>query len=106
MRSACSSSFAAGVATFFGLTVINPLTVVYFAALVAGLDTTVIAGTRDRVVFATAAFIASLTWQLALAAFGAVVGGRLSDRAAHGLRIAGAAAVLGFAVRAALQAAG
>jgi arginine exporter protein ArgO len=54
------------------LTVLNPSTIVYFTALVLGRqsDTGPIAG----VVFVTAAFAASASWQLLLAAGGGLLG--------------------------------
>lgn len=87
------------VATFFAMTVINPVTVLYFAALVTGLDDAVLGSTWQRVAFAVAAFVASLSWQLVLAGFGAAVGSRMSPRATRALRIAGALIVLGFVIR-------
>jgi arginine exporter protein ArgO len=59
--------------TFIGLTAINPLTVVYFAALVIGTGAELAAG-ADAVVFAVAAFVASASWQLLLAGGGALLG--------------------------------
>lgn len=94
------------VATFFAMTVINPVTVLYFAALVTGLDDTVLGSTWQRAAFAFAAFAASLSWQLALAGFGATVGSRLSPTATRALRVVGAVVVLGFAVRIGLRALG
>ncbi len=54
------------------LTILNPSTVVYFTALVLGrqADTDAVAGA----VFVTAAFIASASWQLLLAAGGGLLG--------------------------------
>lgn len=81
-----------------GLTLINPMTVVYFAALVLGLP-----GIADdpgaKVAFAVAAFLASLAWQTAIAGLGAVLhhhaGGRLRTVTA----LLGSAIVLAFAAR-------
>ena len=92
------------VATFFALTVVNPVTVVYFAALVASLDRSILTTTGDRVLFAVAAFAASLSWQLVLAGFGTVVGRRMPESVATLLRVVGALAVLGFAIRAGVRA--
>lgn len=52
------------------LTVLNPSTVVYFAALVLGGQ----AGNGYGVVFVVAAFFASASWQLLLAAGGGLLG--------------------------------
>jgi arginine exporter protein ArgO len=54
------------------LTVLNPSTVVYFAALVLGMQSD--GGTGERVVFVAAAFVASASWQLLLAAGGGLLG--------------------------------
>jgi threonine/homoserine/homoserine lactone efflux protein len=70
--------------TFLGLTLLNPMTVIYFAALAVGLPN--LAGLAERVAFALAAFGASLSWQWLLAAFGAAVG----RVAGHRLRLASA----------------
>lgn len=55
-----------------GLTLLNPATVIYFAALTVGLPT--LGGVPERLAFAASAFAASLTWQSLLAVFGAVLG--------------------------------
>jgi threonine/homoserine/homoserine lactone efflux protein len=66
--------------TYLGLlalTLLNPATVVYFTALTVGLPFLGDAG--ERVVFAAAAALASLSWQWLLALFGAALrrgGGR------------------------------
>lgn len=59
--------------TFLGITAINPLTVVYFAALVLGSSAQLAAG-AEAVVFVAAAFAASASWQLLLAGGGALLG--------------------------------
>lgn len=58
-------------AALLGLTLLNPLTVVYFAALAVGVP--FLAGPGERLVFAAAAFLASLSWQSLLAVFGALL---------------------------------
>lgn len=65
---------------FLGLTIVNPATVVYFAALVVGLPA-VSGGTAERIVFAAGAFTASVSWQSLLAVVGAVVHRRLPPSA-------------------------
>lgn len=59
--------------TFVGITAINPMTVVYFAALVIGSGAQLAVGT-EAVVFVVAAFAASASWQLVLAGGGALLG--------------------------------
>jgi arginine exporter protein ArgO len=82
---------------FLALTLVNPLTVVYFSSLVIGLrlEWSFAAGA----VFAAGAFAASLSWQLLLAALGAV--GR--HRLGAGFRVT--AAVIGNLVVVGLAAA-
>jgi arginine exporter protein ArgO len=65
-------------ATLLGLTLLNPATIVYFAALAVGLP--FLAGVPERLVFAGAAFVASLSWQSVLALFGATIGRRSGNR--------------------------
>ncbi len=58
---------------FVGITAVNPTTVVYFAAVVLG-NSQLVATVLEGAVFVTAAFLASASWQLALAAGGASLG--------------------------------
>jgi arginine exporter protein ArgO len=64
-----------------GLTLLNPATVIYFAALTVGLP--FLGDLSERLVFAGAAFVASLSWQSLLAGFGALLG----RGAGHRLRL-------------------
>ena len=68
-------------ASFVGLTAINPTTVVYFAALIAGLRTSGSLSTGASIVFAVAVLLASLSWQSLLAGGGAALGHLLTGRA-------------------------
>ncbi len=62
-------------AALVGLTLLNPATVIYFAALVLGHRAAGVAGSGwQQVVFVAAAFIASASWQLLLAGGGAALG--------------------------------
>lgn len=65
---------------FLGITMMNPMTLIYFAALVVGNKTTVAPDYLDKAVFVVAAFVASASWQLLLAGGGAVVGRMLAGR--------------------------
>jgi arginine exporter protein ArgO len=56
-----------------GITLLNPTTIVYFAALVVGGRGADLVG-ADRVLFVLGAFLASAAWQLSLAGGGAAVG--------------------------------
>jgi arginine exporter protein ArgO len=56
------------------LTLLNPATVVYFSALVLGRQAGATRSAAGSVLFVVAAFVASASWQLLLAAGGSVVG--------------------------------
>ncbi|MER5428209.1 LysE family transporter [Streptomyces sp. NPDC002588] len=61
-----------------GITLLNPTTIVYFAALVLGSGTTDAVRPLDQGVFVLAAFAASASWQLLLAGSGALLGRALT----------------------------
>jgi len=65
---------------FLGLTLLNPMTVVYFAALILGLASTG-AGLPEKVAFVAGAGLASLSWQTLLAFAGSRLHHRMSARA-------------------------
>lgn len=88
--------------TFLGLTLLNPVTVVYFASLIVGLDLTAVSA-AERGIFVLAAFAASASWQLFLAAVASFAGARLGPRTRAATSVAGSAVVLGFAVKMALS---
>jgi arginine exporter protein ArgO len=58
----------------WGMTMMNPLTVVYFTALVLGRQSAAAPGGADQAVFVVAVFAASASWQLTLAGGGAFLG--------------------------------
>jgi threonine/homoserine/homoserine lactone efflux protein len=62
------------------ITMVNPLTVVYFAALILGRQRTGESLLLDRVAFVLGAAAASLSWQTLLAGLGSVFHGRLPPR--------------------------
>ncbi|MBU5944804.1 LysE family transporter [Streptomyces sp. PAM3C] len=64
--------------TLLGITLLNPATVIYFAALVLGSEGGSAAGAAERTVFVTAAFAASASWQTLLAGGGALLGRALT----------------------------
>ncbi|MFD9133107.1 LysE family transporter [Streptomyces bottropensis] len=61
-----------------GITLLNPTTVVYFAALVLGSRATDAVSPLEQGVFVLAAFLASASWQLLLAGGGALLGRALT----------------------------
>ena len=83
-------------AAFLGLTLLNPMTVAYFAALILGLGGT---GTEpvEKLAFVVGAFGASLSWQTLIAAAGAALHRRLGLRLRLVVGVTGNAIVLAFA---------
>lgn len=67
-------------AAVLGLTLLNPMTVLYFAALVLGRSDTADAGTITAALFVTGVFLASASWQLLIAGGGTFVGRALTGR--------------------------
>lgn len=86
-------------ARFVGLTAINPLTLLYFLALAGGLTATG-GGAMVAPAFVIAAGVASLAWQLGLAAVGKVLGATIPERVTRllGLVASGLIIALGVAV--------
>ena len=84
-------------ARFVGLTVLNPSTVVYFAALILALPE-LGSATLARVAFVAGAFLASLSWQTVLAAVGAVAHHRLPSGFQIGISALGNLMIIGFAI--------
>lgn len=84
---------------FLGLTMINPLTVVYFTSLVLGTTAGTTRTPPEMVVFVAGAFAASLSWQLLLAGIGAVARRGLSPRFRTVATVIGNLFILGLAAR-------
>ncbi|MFC0113551.1 LysE family transporter [Kibdelosporangium aridum] len=57
-----------------GLTVLNPATIIYFGALVLGMQADVVPDLVHGMVFVLGALLASASWQLLLAGSGSLVG--------------------------------
>lgn len=68
--------------TFVGLTALNPATLLYFAAIMAGL-TQIITNFWDALAFVVGVGAATFSWALVLVATGAVLRMRASVRAQH-----------------------
>jgi len=64
--------------SLLGITLLNPITVIYFAALVLGTRATDAVPPLEQGVFVLAAFTASASWQLSLAGGGALLGRALT----------------------------
>ncbi|MCP2165368.1 LysE family transporter [Goodfellowiella coeruleoviolacea] len=100
-RAGTALSGARAYASLFGITLLNPATVGYFAALVVGGQHTVVDSAGDGVVFVCAATAASASWQVLLAGGGALLGavltgpkGRLATAVAASLLVTGLAVSL------------
>jgi len=65
---------------FLGLTLLNPLTIAYFGALILGSEPGLLATAVDRTAFILGAALSSLSWQSFIAGMGAVANRRLSPR--------------------------
>lgn len=90
-------------ATFVGLTVVNPTTVVYFAALTTGGAASTVASAGARAAFVVGAFAASAAWQLVIASAGHGAGRALTGpRGRRWTAIVGAAIVVALAAHTAL----
>jgi arginine exporter protein ArgO len=86
-------------AGFFSITMMNPVTLTYFAVLVLGSAGGVASTVAGGALFVAGAFLASLSWQTALAVGGAVAGHRMSERTRTVTGVVGAAVILLLAVR-------
>ena len=85
---------------FVGLTLINPLTIVYFTALILGGEATYSLGSPSAVLaFVVGAAIASFSWQSLLAGLGGLARTRLSNKARVYAAIAGSLVVFVLGVR-------
>jgi arginine exporter protein ArgO len=91
-------------AGFLALTLVNPLTVTYFAALILGLGDDAVGSGADKALFVMGAFVASAAWQLVLAAVGAVLHRRLPERARLATAVLGNVLIAALAIRLALGA--
>jgi threonine/homoserine/homoserine lactone efflux protein len=84
-------------ARYVGLTLLNPTTVVYFAALVLAIPT-LDDDPLARPAFVVGALLASLSWQTLLAGIGAVAHHRLPPRFQLGISLLGNLVICGFAL--------
>lgn len=82
--------------TLLGVTLVNPTTVVYFAALVVGARAGAVATTAEQFGFVLAAFVASASWQILLAGSGALLGRALTTRRARLVTALVSSAVITF----------
>lgn len=86
-------------AQFLGITLLNPLTIAYFAALILGQQSANALNAAGRVWFVFGAGIASLSWQTFLAALGHWTGKIFSTGAQRAIGILGNGIILLLAVQ-------
>ena len=87
---------------FLGLTLLNPMTVAYFSALILGMNTgttVTTVTTGERAAFVAGAGVASLSWQTLLAGVGSLGHRRLSPRIQMLSSVIGNLVVIGFGAR-------
>ena len=84
---------------FLGLTLLNPLTIAYFGALILGRDAGATITTVDRLLFVVGAALASLSWQTLLAGVGSLANQRLSPRFQRATSITGNLIVIALGLR-------
>ena len=82
---------------FLAITLLNPMTVVYFAALSLGLPSVSGGDPAGRLAFIVGAFGASLSWQLLLAGLGAIAHRRLPPRFQLAISLLGNVIIVLFA---------
>ncbi|MFF0477144.1 LysE/ArgO family amino acid transporter [Streptomyces sp. NPDC004284] len=86
--------------TFLGITILNPMTVIYFAALVLATGPSAPATPVDRTAFVVGALVASASWQLFLALGGTLLGRTLtSARGRLGTALVSSTLIVVLAVR-------
>jgi threonine/homoserine/homoserine lactone efflux protein len=97
---AAGRSLATTFLRFYGLTLLNPVTVAYFAALIVGLPAAGVAnGAAERFAFVAGVYIASASWQLILAGGAGILHRRAGQRVQVATAVLGNLIVLGFGLR-------
>ena len=84
---------------FLGLTLLNPLTIAYFAALILGGSVDGLDTTSGKLAFVLGAFLASLSWQVFLAGIGALGHRYFTARFRHLTSLVGNLIVILFGLR-------
>lgn len=88
---------------FLGLTLMNPMTVAYFGALILGRPSGSQPGPLAAAFFVAGAAAASLSWQMLLAVVGAAGRQRLSPRFQAAAVVAGNSLIMAFGLRIVFQ---
>ena len=102
-RSVGDSGYAAVYARFFGLTLLNPLTIVYFSALIIGLGDQIAWSGSQKLAFLIGAGLASLSWQTLLASGGATARRYLTPRLRDTISVFGNSLVIALGLRILIQ---
>ena len=84
---------------FLGLTLLNPMTIAYFGALILGGSSAHLTTALERLAFVVGAGLASWSWQSVLAVFGAVAHRGLPPSGQRWLSLIGNGIVLALGVR-------
>jgi threonine/homoserine/homoserine lactone efflux protein len=84
---------------FLGLTLLNPLTITYFGALILGRDAGATTTAVEQLLFVLGAALASLSWQTLLAGVGSLANQRLSPRFQRLTSITGNLIVIALGLR-------
>lgn len=84
---------------FLGLTLLNPLTVVYFTALIMNRETSFAPSPMEQLTFVFGAGLASLSWQTLLATVGQFARKILSQRVQMMVSVLGYLIVVGLGLR-------
>jgi arginine exporter protein ArgO len=93
------STHPRATAAFFSITLMNPVTFTYFAALILGSSGSAATTATGRALFVAGAFLASLSWQTAVGAVGAILGHRMSQRTRVATGVVGAGVIVALAIR-------
>ncbi|MGD8815337.1 MAG: LysE family transporter [Anaerolineales bacterium] len=86
-------------AKFLGITLINPMTVVYFTVLIIGMNPVASLGPMEHALFVLGVGLSSLSWQTLLAGLGGIARSRLSERFRTWATILGNLLVFGLGLR-------
>lgn len=85
--------------TLLGLTLLNPATIAYFAALILGMNVAGRLDSEGRLFFVVGAFLASWSWQSVLAFAGALLHKHLPPRFRYVTGLIGNLMIIGLGIR-------
>lgn len=98
-KSGIRTNFGRTYATLLGLTLLNPATIAYFAALILGLNVGTGLVDGGRITFVLGAFLASWSWQTLLAAAGALAHRHMSPNFQNATSIIGNLMIIGLGIK-------